>query len=502
MISGYSSGEFGPSDSVTRQQFAKMIVLAMGFAVTEQDSHTFRDVAHTASGLYPYHFVAVAANNGLIMGYGDGSFGPLERITRMQVITIIARATGALLTQPPDDWQGVLDCSDPWHGENIRWAEYSGLVMGIKDLSSWDTTRSATRGEVAQLLHNLLVKTAYRPPLSVTAYGAKGDGVNDDTHAIQMAIDARPAGGMVAIPAGTYAITVPVVLKSGVSLQGAGVDKTVLTMPAQSAATNLLEGVGVSGVAIQDLTIRCAATSDNVYAIQLSNYTNCTVERVKTVNCRTGIKIDTQGSGFTLRDWTSVGDFLSIYVSNLTGGLFERLDLRPTHMGVYVACNNHRLRFDGVSIASCNSWNIQLWYDSGWADPSSDITLANLTLTGDGCLVIGRGYSNILVTGLNVKATGSGYECVRIHDPRYLTFEGFTASGGPYFLGQSDDPALPPAEHVTLRNGTYSGSVLVSPEVKVTNLVIENVNSSTATLPPSTTTTMAPTGLLPFNRHR
>lgn len=37
IIEGYSNGNFGPSDAVTRQQLAKMIVLTMGFTVTEQD---------------------------------------------------------------------------------------------------------------------------------------------------------------------------------------------------------------------------------------------------------------------------------------------------------------------------------------------------------------------------------------------------------------------------------------------------------------------------------
>lgn len=42
---------------------------------------------------------------------------------------------------------------------------------------------------------------------SVMAFGAAGDGVNDDTSAIQAALNAKKAGGTVYFPAGTYKIT-------------------------------------------------------------------------------------------------------------------------------------------------------------------------------------------------------------------------------------------------------------------------------------------------------
>ena len=197
-----------------------MIVLALGFGVTKEDSHAFWDVVSNPSSLYPYHFVAVAANNGLMQGYDDGSFRPLDNITRMQVVTTVARATAALLQDPPDDWLGSVDSSDLTHGQNLRRAEYYGLLAGIRHLADWDPKKAATRGEVAQILHNLLVTTAYRPPVSVSNYGARGDGITDDTLAIQKAIDARPGGGMVILSAGTYVVTSSISLRSNVTLKG------------------------------------------------------------------------------------------------------------------------------------------------------------------------------------------------------------------------------------------------------------------------------------------
>lgn len=169
VIAGYKDGRFGFNDWVTRQQFAKMIVLAMAlhypeeFTPTLGDTYEFKDSAsieRREGELYPYHYVAKAALTGLVRGYSDGTFRPFEQITRQQVITMIVRAGSQALQSPPLSWRGELDYSDPEHGERIRLAEYNGLLSGIVGpkgtLKSWDTTAKATRGEVAQMLHMLL----------------------------------------------------------------------------------------------------------------------------------------------------------------------------------------------------------------------------------------------------------------------------------------------------------------------------------------------------------
>jgi hypothetical protein len=171
IIEGYINGNFGPSDPITRQQFAKMIVLTMAvnnpaqFTTTLNDEFDFTDSAsidRIQGQLYPYHYVAKAALTGLTVGYPDGSFRPLNRISRQQVITMIVRAGSQVLNPAPPTYQGDLSYANPEHGQRIRLAEYNGLLSGIIGnpatgaLKGWDTTGNATRGEVAQMLYNLL----------------------------------------------------------------------------------------------------------------------------------------------------------------------------------------------------------------------------------------------------------------------------------------------------------------------------------------------------------
>lgn len=70
----------------------------------------------------------------------------------------------------------------------------------------------------------------YSVGVDVTNYGAVGDGVTDDTAAIQAAIDACPAGFVVYIPDGSYYLTDTLNLPSEVSLRGESRMGTILKM--------------------------------------------------------------------------------------------------------------------------------------------------------------------------------------------------------------------------------------------------------------------------------
>jgi hypothetical protein len=63
------------------------------------------------------------------------------------------------------------------------------------------------------ITQNLIVKGS-RPWVDVRAFGARGDGVTDDTEAIQAAINATPPGAFTFLPAGIYRISSPLILRS------------------------------------------------------------------------------------------------------------------------------------------------------------------------------------------------------------------------------------------------------------------------------------------------
>lgn len=102
---------------------------------------------------------------------------------------------------------------------------------------------------------------------SVLKFGAKGDGTTDDTAAIQAALDSVPVGGgRIFVPAGTYRIAAPLVVRrSGLTLEGEGprsvlkladgVTRTMFVLPVEFSPTVNSADVVVTDVKFSRLTI-------------------------------------------------------------------------------------------------------------------------------------------------------------------------------------------------------------------------------------------------------
>jgi hypothetical protein len=316
---------------------------------------------------------------------------------------------------------------------------------------------------------------------------------------LQAAIDACPAGGTVTIPAGTYTLTSQAALKSGVTLQGAGVGETILAMPARSTQTNLLAGVNVFDVVIRDLTLSSSAATGKVLAIHLSGYSNVTVERVYVTGCEYALKADTGGTGLTVRDFTARACG-QVYISSLTGGLFENLDVEVVtealydvdFSALYLCADNHDLQFNDFRARGGSGWTIQLWSDYGPTQASDNIEFDGLDVSGWGPLALGYDFSNVRVYNA-VFGGGTERPCIRLYGLSDVLVDGFTGSGGTQLL---QCWANSTNNNVTLQNGKYAGSTLVDQtNGSINNLVIGNVNQgdvTVITLAPATTTTPAP----------
>lgn len=69
---------------------------------------------------------------------------------------------------------------------------------------------------------------------SVELFGATGDGITDDTSAIQSTVDSVNAlgGGVVLFPEGTFLVSAPIVIYSNIHLQGVARDRTTIKLDA------------------------------------------------------------------------------------------------------------------------------------------------------------------------------------------------------------------------------------------------------------------------------
>ncbi len=94
MINGYEDGSFRPDAPVTRAEFSKLVVAALGQqdnVVAGESASPFTDVpmGHWATGYINY-----VSTGGYIKGYPDGSFHPDENIPYEQAATVLVRMLG------------------------------------------------------------------------------------------------------------------------------------------------------------------------------------------------------------------------------------------------------------------------------------------------------------------------------------------------------------------------------------------------------------------------
>lgn len=141
IIGGDDKGNFNPDSNVTRAEAAALMCRLIGAEEAAKKSSTtsFTDVStkHWANG-----YVATAAKQGIINGYGNGKFGPSDSVTYAQMIKMLVCAWG---------YENDAKQAGGWPDGYITFAEDAGYSKGlvIKDFNN-----SAKRSDVAMLIYN------------------------------------------------------------------------------------------------------------------------------------------------------------------------------------------------------------------------------------------------------------------------------------------------------------------------------------------------------------
>ena len=165
IVGGFDDGTFRPDASVTRQQMAKILVLATGRhtgAVHNQGSPTFSDVTPSMGVPYPFEYVEECARAGFFEG-DKGKFNPDANITRVQVALVLVRAGGAALQAPSAGYAtGFRDVPD-YALSAVATGKFNGILGGKTDVV-FDPYAHATRGQVAKMVSRLLDKIGEPTP--------------------------------------------------------------------------------------------------------------------------------------------------------------------------------------------------------------------------------------------------------------------------------------------------------------------------------------------------
>jgi len=143
IIEGFPDGTYRPDQPVTRAQFAKIIVSALGVGEAANyatGTTKFSDVpvGHWAAG-----YINVAVDVGVIAGYPDGTFKPENPVTFAEAIKMIVAALG---------YTPKADALGGYPGGYLAVAAEKDITKGVSVVSAL----TANRGDIALMVDNAL----------------------------------------------------------------------------------------------------------------------------------------------------------------------------------------------------------------------------------------------------------------------------------------------------------------------------------------------------------
>jgi len=147
---GYTNGDFGGNDLLTRGQFTATMARMMGLDLSGEAP--FGDT----QGYWAEGHIAAMTAAGIVNGHADGSFGPNEPITRAQMVTLMDRAQDYLGLSTPDyDPQQLqnrlADVAGHWAQDHIGHMYELGITQG-DEAGNFRPDEQTIRAQAAAML--------------------------------------------------------------------------------------------------------------------------------------------------------------------------------------------------------------------------------------------------------------------------------------------------------------------------------------------------------------
>ena len=155
VVNGKEENKFYPADNITREEYAKIIVLAFGL----YNEDAICDFVDVDAQSWSYKYIASMYEYGAINGYNDGSFGATKPITREEMAVMLYRV---MQKQSRLKFVADIEVSLGDYSEISEFAKNSvvslnsnGIISG-DDMGLFNPKNNATRAEVCKMIYNSL----------------------------------------------------------------------------------------------------------------------------------------------------------------------------------------------------------------------------------------------------------------------------------------------------------------------------------------------------------
>lgn len=249
VLSGYGDGTFGPNDPITRGQMA--VILSAMFGWTERAEHPFSDVDE---GAWYADGVGKANAAGVLAGSG-GRARPNDPITRQEAAVMLDRAL-KVSGRGGEAAFGDQEQISAWAADAVNGMAAMGFLAGAED-GNFYPDRDITRAEIAAILNSAVVNYyrqggTYTPSGSgITLVAAPGVTLRDGTVSGSLLISPGAAG--------SETVLQNLTVRGRIHVQ-TGKDEIVL-LSSSSAEELSLEGEGAKVMLSRDVKLETLTVS-------------------------------------------------------------------------------------------------------------------------------------------------------------------------------------------------------------------------------------------------
>ncbi len=168
ILEGFEDGTFKPEETVTRAQMAAIICRTLGFESQAQSSMGTTVFTDVAADSWASGYINVAQAQGIINGYGNGLFGPNDKVTYEQAVKMIVAALGydvaaAAKGGYPTGYLAIASAEGITKNANGRVGDaalratvavlvYNALEVRLMDQNSWSTDGSDTYAKTTETI--------------------------------------------------------------------------------------------------------------------------------------------------------------------------------------------------------------------------------------------------------------------------------------------------------------------------------------------------------------
>ena len=149
-VIGYTDGTIRPNNDISRAEVATIFFRLLTDEARTQYDKTTSSFSDIKDGAWCCRAVSTLTNMGIIKGYTDGTFQPNKSITRAELATIIAR-----FAKLDVNTETFSDITGHWAQKSIELAAGNGWINGYTD-GTFRPNNNITRAETFAMINRVL----------------------------------------------------------------------------------------------------------------------------------------------------------------------------------------------------------------------------------------------------------------------------------------------------------------------------------------------------------